>query len=80
MARKFAYDYYDIELPTDLEPHGIRTDRIIRLSGHAIDQARDQARLHCIPCEWHSQIVKGDIETSFSVTFRVRRKRHKKTR
>lgn len=69
MTKKYQYDYYQIVLPSDL------ADSIHDLSNHAINEARENARLYCVPCEWESKLIRGNLD-SFEVTFQVRRKRN----
>jgi hypothetical protein len=77
---RWRYDYYDIALPLDLEPgYGRRTSGDItvwfeRMEQHAIDAARDRAKLWCSNCQWQVVASKpcGD-----EYLFRVRRKRNR---
>lgn len=65
------YDYYEISLPTDLEPDD--KDWFENMGQHAIDQAREQSRLYAVPCDWIATLIsKGGFES----TFRVRRRRN----
>ena len=59
-------DYYTISLPTDLENENDQWEE--RMCEHAIDEAREQARLYVIPCTWSAKLLhKGDWESKFRV-------------
>ena len=62
------YDYYSVDVPGDC------ADDIATLAGYAINEARERARLYCVPAEWSAQLVCGELG-DFNVRFRVRRKR-----
>ncbi len=67
---KIIYDYYTIAVPGDC------VSTMSELHSIAIDQARELTRLYCIPAEWTSTLISGEIG-DYEVTFRVRRRRHK---
>ena len=64
------YDYYNIEVPGDC------ADSIEELGDIAIDEARDRARLYCMPALWTAVLIAGEIG-DWTVTFRVCRKRYR---
>ena len=66
------YDYYEIDLPGDLEPDD--DEWLERMGSHAIDEARERATLYVLPAEWTAELTDGDANT-YHVTFKVRRKR-----
>ena len=66
-----SYDYYTIDVPGDC------ADTIEELAGIAIDEARDRARLYCLPALWTATRIVGDVG-DWTVRFRVCRKRHKR--
>lgn len=66
----FVYDYYTIEVPGDIYP------TLKWLGEVAIDEAKERARLYCIPCEWTATHVRGKPGDAY-VVFQVRRKRNK---
>lgn len=65
------YNYYDISLPTDLEDDN--DEWLARMGNRAIYQAREQTRLHTVPCDWTVTLVK---KGGFESKFRVRRRRN----
>ena len=67
----YIYDYYTVKVPGDLD------DNLHDLADHAIQIARDRAKLYCTPCNWTAWLVSGGIG-DFEVTFRVRRTRWRK--
>jgi len=70
----FQYDYYDVEVYSDC------ADSIEGLADLAITEARERARLYCIPAIWSARLLAGGLESGDFVTyFRVCRKRHKAT-
>jgi hypothetical protein len=71
MPKRFVYDYYKVSVPGDCD------DSIEALADIAINQAREQARLYCIPCAWNAELVSGELG-DFECTFKVTRKRNRK--
>lgn len=65
MSGKFRYDYYTVDVPTDLGTMSERADV-------AINEARETARLWVVPCEW--EVI--DI-SPFDSAVRVRRRRRR---
>lgn len=65
MSGQFRYDYYWVDVPTDLGTLSERADQ-------AITEAREQARLYVMPCEW--EVI--DI-SPFDSSVRVRRRRRR---
>ena len=65
MSRK--YDYYTINLPGDL----FTTQQ--EFEDYAIDVARENARLYCIPCEWRARMVEPETIGDYEVTVKVTR-------
>lgn len=63
-------NYYRVTLPGDLY------DNIESLSDYAINEARERARLFCIPCNWTSTHVSGQIG-DHAIVFRVCRTRRR---
>ena len=63
-----CYDYYTIDVPGDC------ADTIEELGGIAINEARERARLYCIPALWTARLISGAVG-DWEVTFRVSRKR-----
>ena len=70
---RFVYDYYEVSLPGDIFDG---EDALERLANLAIDEARERAKLYCIPAEWTAERISGEVG-DFEVTFKVRRKREK---
>lgn len=70
MASKYRYDYYQIDIPGDL------SDNLEDLANQAIVEAREKAKLYCMPALWTAQHVSGEVG-DFNVTFRVCRKRNR---
>ncbi len=68
--RSFIRNYYRVAVPGDLD------DNIESLGQHAIDEARERARLHCMPCNWRATRIKGNVG-DFEVIFRVCRTRRR---
>jgi hypothetical protein len=66
----FCYDYYEVDVP------GECADFMEDLGDIAINEARDRARLYCMPALWTAEPIAGDVG-DFTVTFRVRRKRYR---
>ena len=66
MHKKIKRNVYTINLPGDL------ADTIEELAQHAITEARERARLYCMPCEWRSKHIAGEVG-DWEVTFRVTR-------
>lgn len=68
MSKKFVYDYYKVLIPNDL------SDDPKYAASVAIDQAREQAKLYCIPCEWTATKIG---QNALDDIYRVRRKRNR---
>jgi hypothetical protein len=68
---KFVRDYYLVQLPGDC------ADSLDIAAQLAIVEARERARLYCLPCEWQVTHLSGEPGDS-EVVFRVRRKRQAK--
>jgi hypothetical protein len=66
----FTYDYYVIGVPGDL------AESMQELAEQAIAEAREKARLYCMPCEWSAHAISGEVG-GMEVRFKVRRKRNK---
>jgi len=64
MAIKTVRDYYTIQVPGDA------FETIEDASSYAVREARDRAKLYCIPCEWQCKLISGEIGDSL-VTFKV---------
>lgn len=62
------YDYYMVDVPGDC------ADSIEDLAGIAIAEARERARLYCLPALWTATLVVGEVG-DWVVRFRVCRKR-----
>jgi len=72
MAKRFQYDYYTVSIPGDL------SDDMTVLADQAITEAKERAKLYCVPATWTAQRISGEIG-SFEVVFRVTRKRNRKS-
>lgn len=59
------YDYYTVNVPVEAYE-----DRPDMLAYAVINQAREQARLYCVPCDWTILAQDGD-------NFKVRRRRRR---
>jgi len=66
-----VYDYYTVAIPGDVFDC---EDALERLADLAIDEARERARLYCIPAEWRATLLSGEVG-DWEVKFRVCRKR-----
>ena len=62
------YDYYMVDVPGDCD------DSLEGLASIAIAEARERARLYCIPALWTARRIVGDVG-DWTVRFRVCRKR-----
>jgi hypothetical protein len=67
--KKFVYDYYDVYVPNDC------FDTEEQEANYAIDFAKDNAKLYCIPCKWEATHV-PERDNSMDNCYHVRRKRH----
>jgi hypothetical protein len=65
------YDYYTVDVPGDC------ADSVEELGNIAIDEARDRARLYCIPALWTARRISGEVG-DFTVRFQVCRKRRRR--
>ena len=65
--KRYAYDYYDVELPSDLTD-GMEGEDVLDL---AIIQAREMARDYKIPCIWFLSSISYD---AFEPVYRICRK------
>jgi len=65
-----VYDYYIIDVPGDC------ANTIEELGDIAINEARERAKLYCIPCDWCATAISGEVG-DFNVRFKVRRRRNK---
>lgn len=75
MARKYIYDYYVIDLPGDLvDPEDKEWKKL--MGEYAITEARERAKLYCIPALWTAELKKGE-PGDFTVYFKVCRKRNR---
>jgi len=70
VKRKIVYDYYIVDVPGDCD------DTIKGLGDIAIIEARERARLYCIPATWTAKHIGGDVGNWF-VRFRVCRMRNR---
>ncbi len=77
MKIKTTVDYYKVTLPSDLiqEPD----QWLEQMSDLAINEARESARLYCIPAMWDATLIEGGPDT-WECTFRVRRRRAKRSK
>jgi hypothetical protein len=64
------YDYYIIDVPGDC------ADTIEELADIAILEARERAKLYCMPCDWRATVIEGEVGC-FNVRFKVRRRRNR---
>jgi len=75
MSRKFAYDYYDVDVPRDAIPWDAECEfeyqDVLRI---AFAMAEKRARFHAMPGIWTAQVI--DDPTSADIHVRVRRKRY----
>ena len=69
---KTVRDYYTVKVPGDA------ADTIQELAELAINEARERAKLYCIPASWTPTLVSGEVGDC-EVTFRVCRRRYKNT-
>ena len=69
MSNKYAYDYYSIEMDSDIRAYF--DNNYSDICECAFNQAREQARLYVIPCEW--TLISDD-----GYTMIIRRKRNSK--
>jgi len=70
---KIVRDYYRVSIPGDC------ADTIDELGHIAINEARERAKLYCMPADWRATLVRGQLG-DFEVTFRVVRYRNRVTR
>ena len=66
--QKYKRNYYTVTVPGDL------SDNMEDILDQAITEARERARLYCIPAEWTATRVSGELG-DFEITVRVCRKR-----
>lgn len=80
MSRQFTYDYYEISIPGDVCDGGTMTDEesLEYMADMAINEARENAKLYCIPAEWTAERISGELG-DWEVIFKVRRKRFRQT-
>lgn len=76
MSRKFTYDYYEIDVPTDAVDRRDPNARRL-LAELAIANARENVKLFAAPCWWEAHWICGRLKDS-TMTFQVSRKRCKK--
>ena len=74
MGSKCVYDYYEIAVPGDAFDGD---DAIQQLGSLAIDEARERAKLYCVPAEWTSKLISGEAG-DFECVFQVVRKRNRR--
>ncbi len=70
MSKKYVYDYYEISIPGDA------FETMEDACDCAINEARDRARLYCMPCMWSAWPIRGEIG-SWEIIFKVSRKRNR---
>lgn len=70
MSKRFVYDYYFVDIPGDC------SDEMTILAEMAIEEAKDKAKLYCVPAIWTSERISGEIG-DFNVRFKVCRKRNR---
>ena len=70
MKRKIVYDYYIVDVPGDCD------DTIKGLGQIAIIEARERARLYCMPATWIATHLEGEVG-DWNVKFRVCRMRNR---
>lgn len=68
---KIVRDYYLVKIPGDIG------QSLEGLADLAINEARERAKLYCMPAEWQATHIAGELG-DFEVIFRVRRKRFKR--
>lgn len=73
---QYVYDYYEISIPGDVFDG---EDALERLSHLAIDEAKERAKLYCLPAEWSAERISGEVG-DFEVKFKVRRKRYRNSK
>ncbi len=66
----FVYDYYDIDVPSDLGDEEERLDC-------AINEARERTKLYVMPCSWTARLLD---DSGYDCIYRVTRKRYRKER
>lgn len=71
MAKRYVYDYYEVDIPGDL------SDDIKVLAEQAITEARERTKLYCMPAVWTATRISGEVG-DWNVRFRVVRKRNRK--
>lgn len=71
---KYRYDVYTVTVPGDTNDEADRKVWLEEAAGIAINEARERAKLYCMPANWTATLVKGE-QGDFEVTFRVVRKR-----
>lgn len=69
------YDYYEIEIPGDVFQGDSMEEQREGICQQAIDEARERAKLYCVPANWSAHIIKGEPGDTI-VTVKVRRVRN----
>ncbi|MGW8177779.1 MAG: hypothetical protein ACWGQW_03180 [bacterium] len=80
-------DYYTVKLPIDMvesEPESFSDEDKEYLCDLAINEARERARLYCIPATWVAEVVMFDplvpLVDNGEYVIKVVRVRHKTTK
>jgi hypothetical protein len=68
---RFVRNYYTVNVPGDA------FGTLEEVTDYAINEARERAKLYCIPCEWTARVVSGELG-DFEIEVRVCRKRNRK--
>jgi hypothetical protein len=72
-VHKYLYDQYTIDVPGDC------AETIQELGEIAINEARERARLYCMPANWTATRISGEVGDN-NVRFKVVRKRNNSKR
>jgi len=70
--KSLVRDYYTVSLPGDV------FDSLEDLSSLAINEAKEKARLYCVPAIWTVKVLAGEVG-DHQVSFRVCRVRNKRS-
>ncbi len=68
---KVIRNYYTVNVPGDA------FETLEDVTDHAVHEARERAKLYCIPAEWTATVVRGEIG-DHEIEVRVCRKRNRK--
>jgi hypothetical protein len=74
MGSNYVRDYYKVAVPGDVFDELNAGTLLAEL---AINEARDRAKLYCVPALWTAKLISGEVG-DYEIVFQVVRKRNRR--